>query len=236
MGNQIYNNKGENRKMNFKTTLCVFVLTAVILSIDCSKKDKESTDVSNKIEPATTTLIVTALAPVVINALTGLFQHLTKPSDTQDTIIFGRSMRLKICNEEATCVQLTDRASGLSEVGTGSNTQEATGDATKKLFDDLLTKNILSLHDLCDLHIFFPHPDQNTCPGVQINPCDLIHPVATTPVPCHDKHGSKYCQRNKKKCDEPVYHTFMREQCLYTCSGGTCSFDNKPVNPCVLSF
>ncbi len=74
------------------------------------------------------------------------------------------------------------------------------------MFDELLTKNILSLHDLCDLHITFPHPsesnilkilfiflkrfffnmkiliqDQEVCPGVQISPCDLIHPVKTTP-------------------------------------------------------
>ncbi len=61
------------------------------------------------------------------------------------------------------------------------SSKEAIGDATKKLFDDLLSKNLLSLHDLCDLHITFPHPDENMCPGFSINPCDLIHPVKTTP-------------------------------------------------------
>ncbi len=59
--------------------------------------------------------------------------------------------------------------------------KEAIGDATKKIFDELLKKGLLTLHDLCDLHIHFPHPDQQTCPGVEISPCDLIHPVLTTP-------------------------------------------------------
>ena len=125
-------------------------------------------------------------------------------------------MRLKMCGDA--CCQLTDRASGITEVGTGSNAQEAIGDATKKLFDELLTKNILSLNDLCDLHITFPHPDQTTCAGYQINPCDLIHPVVTTPVPCHNSHGDYYCEKYKSRCDIPTFHTFMRESCLKTCS------------------
>lgn len=140
------------------------------------------------------------------------------------TILYGRSMRIKMCNEDATCVQITDRASGITEVGTGSNTQEAIGDASKKIFDELLSKNLLSLYDLCNLHITFPHPDQTTCPGFNINPCDLIHPVVTTPVPCHNQHGDVYCERYKSRCNEPVFHDFMRTHCLKTCSYALLSY------------
>ncbi len=65
-------------------------------------------------------------------------------------------MRIKTCGEA--CVQITDRATGITETGTGNTMQEAMGDATKKMFDELLSRGILSLHDLCDLHITFPHP------------------------------------------------------------------------------
>lgn len=210
----------------------IFVLAAFALSTECSRPDdKKSSELIPKIEPVTTSLLVSALLPVAINALSGLWGFLTKPSDFQDTIIFGRSMRIKMCGE--TCAQITDRASGLTEVGMGDTVQGAIGDATKKLFDELLTKDLISLHDLCDLHITFPHPDQNTCPGFQINPCDLIHPVATTPVPCHNQHGDVYCERYKSRCDIPNYHSFMRQYCLKTCSAGTCSFDDTPKNPCL---
>lgn len=35
--------------------------------------------------------------------------------------MYGRSMRIKMCGE--TCVQITDRASGITVVGTGSTAQ-----------------------------------------------------------------------------------------------------------------
>ncbi len=59
--------------------------------------------------------------------------------------------------------------------------KEALGDASKQMYEELLKEGQLSLYDLCDLHITFPHPDQQTCPGVNIDPCDLTHPVVTTP-------------------------------------------------------
>lgn len=37
------------------------------------------------------------------------------------TVIYGRSMRIKMCGD--TCVQITDRASGITVVGTGSSAQ-----------------------------------------------------------------------------------------------------------------
>ena len=75
-------------------------------------------------------------------------------------------MRINICpagNTPSTqfCVTITDRASGHSHTGTGATNQEAIGEATKKIFDDLLTHDLLSLHDLCELHIVFPHPGSN---------------------------------------------------------------------------
>lgn len=217
--------------MNFKSILSVCVLATLAVSINCSKDSKKkSNEVSARIEPATTAILVSALAPVVVNLLQGLVGHIFSPSDYQDTVIYGRSMRLKMCGED--CAQLTDRASGITEVGHGSNTQEALGDATKKMFDELISRNLLSLNDLCHLHITFPHPNQETCPGVIINPCDLYHPVKTTPTPCHNQHGDAYCERYSYRCDQPQFHTFMRQYCLKTCSKGTCSFDTAPVDPC----
>lgn len=48
------------------------------------------------------------------------------------------------------------------------------------MFHELLDRNLLSLHDLCYLGIKFPHPDQQNCPGQQINTCDLVTVVNTT--------------------------------------------------------
>lgn len=70
--------------------------------------------------------------------------------------------------------------------------KEALGDVTKKMFDELISRNLLSLNDLCHLHIIFPHPNQAVCPGVQINPCDLIHPVKTTPGIKNDQTIFRY--------------------------------------------
>ena len=37
-----------------------------------------------RVEPATTALLVSALAPIAINLLQGLVGHIVKPSDFQD--------------------------------------------------------------------------------------------------------------------------------------------------------
>jgi len=59
----------------------------IVFSGDCSNKNEKSAELAPRIEPTTTALLVSALAPVVINALSGLFSHLTKPSDYQDVFI-----------------------------------------------------------------------------------------------------------------------------------------------------
>ena len=94
-------------------------------------------------------MLVSALAPVAINLISGLFGSLFSPADFQDvkynlftmntelyfnifkTIIYGRSMRIKMCGD--TCVQITDRASGITCVGSGSTQPEAIGEATQKM-------------------------------------------------------------------------------------------------------
>lgn len=86
------------------------------------------------------------------------------------------------------------------------------------MFDELLHKGLLSLHDLCDLHITFPHPNQEQCPGQSINPCNLIHPVITTKTPCVNKLGDSYCNSNVKRCDDHLYQTFMHHNCLKACT------------------
>jgi len=79
-------------------------------------------------------------------------------------------------------------------------------------------KGLLSLQNLCDLNIHFPHPDQSTCPGVQISPCDLIHPVVTTKAPCKNLLGDSYCDKNVGRCFDHLYEAFMHHNCLKTCS------------------
>ena len=79
-------------------------------------------------------------------------------------------VRVKQCGEN-NCIEITDKQTGLVGRGTGSSSQEALGDATQQLFEELLEKGHLSLFDLCELHITFPHPNKDQCPGVEINPC-----------------------------------------------------------------
>lgn len=88
--------------------------------------------------------------------------------------MFNRMVRIKECGDN-NCIQITDKQSGFMGKGTGSSKQEALGDATQQLFEELLQNNLLSLFDLCDLHITFPHPNQEQCKNVQINPCILLY-------------------------------------------------------------
>lgn len=67
-------------------------------------------------------------------------------------------MKVKICEESDFCIEITDEWSGVITTGTGKSYQEAIGDATKQMYEELLKKGKLSLQDLCDLHIVFPHP------------------------------------------------------------------------------
>lgn len=90
-------------------------------------------------------------------------------------------MRVDLCEKSGKCIKITDKATGISATGTGANQQEAIADVSKKLFGKLISLGILSMWDLCYQFIVFPHPNQTLCPGVTINPCDLIHPVETTP-------------------------------------------------------
>ena len=85
-------------------------------------------------------------------------------------------MQVKLCGVE-NCIQLLDKGSGLTTVGKGDTVQHALGDAVGAMLTTLLEKRLLSMHDLCREHIHFPHPDQQTCPGVEINTCDLSKPV-----------------------------------------------------------
>jgi len=62
----------------------ILVLSVIILSVNCSNKQEESADLVSRVEPTTTTLLVSALVPVLMNSLSGLFSHLTKPADYQD--------------------------------------------------------------------------------------------------------------------------------------------------------
>ncbi|CAF0831446.1 unnamed protein product [Brachionus calyciflorus] len=209
--------------MNKTFLLCVFICAIGI--IKCTEQEKDV-----RLEPVTTSLLASALTSVAVNLFQGLLSHLFKPSDYQDTLIFDRSMRIKMCGE--TCVQITDRASSITTTGTGATLQEALGVATKNMFDELLIRNLLSLHDLCNLNIVFPHPNTLQCAGQVINPCDLLHPVLTTPTPCINKLGDIYCSSNAKRCGEHLYQSFMQMNCWKTCTNGTCTLNSGPVNPC----
>ncbi|RMZ94173.1 hypothetical protein BpHYR1_042965 [Brachionus plicatilis] len=214
--------------MNFKSTLLIPALLASIsvLCIQCSDEKSQNA----RIEPVTTSILATALSSLAVNLFQGLLGSLFKPSDYQDTVIFGRPMRIKMCGDA--CVQITDRGSSITSTGTGTTLQEALGDATKKIFDELLKRNLLSLHDLCVLHITFPHPNQAQCPGAIINPCDLLHPVLTTPTPCVNKVGDSYCNSNVHRCEDHLFQTFMHHNCWKACTNGLCNLNTGPVDPC----
>jgi hypothetical protein len=90
-------------------------------------------------------------------------------------------MKVKVCTDAKFCIQITDQYTGIVSTGTGESYQEALGAATRDIYEELLQDGQLSVYDLCELHMSFPHPDQDNCSDVKINPCDLLHPVDTTP-------------------------------------------------------
>ena len=144
-------------------------------------------------------------------------------------------MQVKLCGVE-NCIQLLDKGSGLTTVGKGDTVQHALGDAVGAMLTTLLEKRLLSMHDLCREHIHFPHPDQETCPGVEINTCDLSKPVLpqrertrgvessvdlssrSSLAACMDSHGDSYCKKMKSHCVESMFQTFMMANCYKTCT------------------
>ncbi len=90
-------------------------------------------------------------------------------------------MKVKVCSDSEFCIQITDEYTGIVSTGNGQSYQEALGSATKDIYEELLQDGQLSLYDLCELHMRFPHPDQDNCSNIEINPCDLLSPVVTTP-------------------------------------------------------
>jgi hypothetical protein len=181
-----------------------------------------------RIEPVTTTLIVSALAPLVLNLFTGLLGSLlNKPNDIEERVIYGRPMQIKLCGEE-NCLQMLDKGSGLTAVGKGDTVQHALGDATSAMLTILLEKKLLSMHDLCREHIHFPHPDKENCPGVEINTCELSKPILPTPG-CFDHFGDKYCKNMAAHCKDTMYATFMMSNCYKTC---TDNCYKPPPGPC----
>jgi len=169
-----------------------------------------------RIEPVTTALVA-ALLPVAISALGGFITNLfNKPNNTEERVIYGRPMQVKLCGAE-NCCQLLDKGSGLTTVGKGDNMQHALGDAMQAMFNILLQRKLLSMHDLCREHIHFPHPDKENCPGVEINTCDLSKPIIAKP-PCMDQHGDKYCKQMQSHCIDSMYATFMMQNCYKTCT------------------
>ncbi|CAF2823694.1 unnamed protein product [Rotaria sp. Silwood2] len=181
-----------------------------------------------RIEPVTTSLIVSALAPVVLNLFTGLLGNLfNKPNDTEQRVIYGRPMQVKLCGD-ANCMQLLDKGSGITTVGKGDTVQHALGDAVGAMLTALLERNLLSMHDLCREHIHFPHPDKENCPHVEINTCELSKPVLPQSA-CMDTHGDKYCSNMKNYCKDTMFATFMMANCYKTC---TDNCYKPPPGPC----
>ncbi|CAF1067477.1 unnamed protein product [Adineta ricciae] len=189
---------------------------------------KKENEAEGRIEPVTTSLIVSALAPVVLNLFSGLLGNLfSKPNDIEERVIYGRPMQVKLCGVD-NCIQLLDKGSGLTTVGKGDTVQHALGDAVGAMLTTLLEKRLLSMHDLCREHIHFPHPDTQNCPGVEINTCELSKPVVPAP-PCVDSHGAAYCKKMQSHCSESMYSTFMMHNCYKTCTNNCYK---APPGPC----
>jgi len=190
---------------------------AIVPPASSNRLAKKSDDPQGRIEPVTTTLLVSAALPVVLNLFTGVLGKLfSKPNDVEQRVIYGRPMTVKLCGEE-NCIQLLDKGSGFTTVGKGDNVQHALGDAISEMLTKLLERNLLSMHDLCREHIHFPHPDQENCRGVEINTCELSKPVIPAPK-CMDSHGTPYCQKMKSHCQDSLFDTFMQHNCYKTCS------------------
>ena len=210
--------------MKLTISLALFGALAAI----CVATNEVNQAQESRIDPVTGTMLAAALVPIVTNMLSGFLGFLFKPSDFHDTVVYGRGMRIQLCSKEnAGCIQLTDRATGISFVGTGSTTQEAVGDATKKMFDELLTRNLLSLHDLCSQSLVFPHPSPD-CQGYWLNPCELA--VAPAPTQCKNKMGDSYCLRYATHCNHPTMESYYWDNCFKTCSNGFCRKPNQ--DPC----
>jgi len=170
----------------------------------------------SRIEPISTAL-VSALVPVAISFVTSAIGSLfNKPKDTEERVVYGRPMQLKLCGEN-NCIQLLDKGTGFTMVGKGDSMQHAIGDAMQGMLAKLLERKQLSMHDLCREHIHFPHPDQEQCAGVEINTCELSKPVIAKP-PCRDLHGDKYCKKMESHCHDTLYSTFMLDNCYKTCT------------------
>ncbi|CAF3785131.1 unnamed protein product [Rotaria magnacalcarata] len=180
---------------------------------------KKSDESQGRIEPVTTSLLVSAALPIVLNLFTGLLGNLlSKPNDIENRVVYGRPMQLKLCGSE-NCIQLLDKGSGITTVGKGGSMQEALGDASGAMLTSLLERRLLSMHDLCREHIHFPHPDKENCANVEINTCELSKPVVPQ-RPCIDAHGAAYCSKMKIHCDDHLYGPHMMDACYKTCTNG----------------
>ncbi|CAF1331523.1 unnamed protein product [Adineta steineri] len=228
----------EIQRGGFKLLICSSLIVALALLVGSTIQadssypsrylTKKSNEPESRIEPVTTTLIVSALAPVVLNLFTGLLGNLfNKPNDIEERVIYGRPMQVKLCGVE-NCIQVLDKGSGITTVGKGDNVQHALGDAVGAMLTSLLERNLLSMHDLCREHIHFPHPDRENCPNVEINTCELSKPVLPQPV-CMDSHGAAYCKKMKSHCNESMYAEFMKHNCYKTCSNDCAK---PPQGPC----
>jgi len=212
--------------------LVFFVFGTYQASLDSKRNVNDDRVPSARIEPVTMTLLASVLVPVAMSFFTGLFNSIVnKPNDVEERVVYGRPMQVKLCGAE-NCVQLLDRGSGYTTVGKGDNMQHALGDAMQAMFNILLQRNLLSLHDLCREHIHFPHPDKENCPGVEVNTCELSKPVIPDP-PCMDQHGAKYCKQMQPHCADSMYSTFMLENCYKTCTNNCYK---APSHPCALSY
>ncbi|CAF0771349.1 unnamed protein product [Didymodactylos carnosus] len=217
--------------------LVFFVFGTYQASLDFKRNVNDDRVPTARIEPVTMTALASILAPIALNFFTGVLGSLfNKPNDVEERVVYGRPMQVKLCGAE-NCLQLLDRDSGYTTVGKGDNMQHALGDAMQAMFNYLLQRNLLSLHDLCREHIHFPHPDQENCPGVEVNTCELSKPIIAEQsyllAPCMDQHGAKYCKQMQSHCTDSMYSTFMLDNCYKTCTNNCYK---PPPLPCAVSY